>query len=97
MGKVIAVLNQKGGCAKTTTALELAGCLTYAGCKTLVIDLDSQRNATFTMGAEDYQNDIYTLLTDKSKIAPTDAIIHSRYHGDLIPGSKEMSNLELSK
>lgn len=94
MGKVIAILNQKGGVGKTTTALELAGCLTYAGCKTLLIDLDSQRNATFTMGAEDYQNDIYTLLTDKVKVAPADVIVHSQYHGDLIPGAREMSNIE---
>lgn len=92
--KVVAVLNQKGGCAKTTTVLELAADLTLAKANTLIIDLDSQRNTTFTTGITEYKTDIYKLLTGKTAVTPDKAIVHSQYHGDIIPGSSDMVNLE---
>lgn len=50
--RVIALVNQKGGCAKTTTAVNLAACLAVTGRKTLVIDLDPQANATVSLGVD---------------------------------------------
>ena len=50
--RVIAIVNQKGGCGKTTTVVNLAGALAADGNRVLVVDLDPQAHATLALGAD---------------------------------------------
>ncbi|MCP4652890.1 MAG: AAA family ATPase [Candidatus Omnitrophica bacterium] len=72
--KTISVINQKGGCGKTITAVNLAAGLSKKGHKTLLIDLDPQAHATFSLN----KDNTYTI---------TDALV-KLCHDDLYPDDK---------
>ncbi len=64
--RIIAIVNQKGGCGKTTTAVNLAGCLESDGARVLLVDIDPQAHATLALGIDpdDLGENLYEVLAE---------------------------------
>ena len=90
MGKIIAVVNQKGGVGKTTTAVNLAATLTEAGKKVLLCDFDPQANATSGMGVDKrkLRKSVYDVIIDE---APLPETIVSTPYGDVLTSSADLA------
>ena len=81
---IIAIANQKGGVAKTTSTLSLGGLLSKS-CSCLVVDLDPQGNLTTGLGVQlaDDQLSAYEVITEKA--TASEVIIKTPYGFDLLP------------
>lgn len=97
MSQVISVLHDKGGCAKTTTAVNLGFALWLLGKKVLLVDTDPQCNLTDTVDRtvhKEAESTIYEWLHDCKPGESLPLPIYTRYDGlDYIPGSHSMSNI----
>ena len=97
MSKVISILHDKGGCAKTTTCVNLGFALWLLGKKVLLIDTDPQCNLTDTVDKTvhlEAESTIYEWLQDMKSGQELPLPIYTRYEGlDYIPGSHSMSNI----
>lgn len=96
MAKIIAISNQKGGVGKSTTAINLASCLSELGKKILVVDIDPQGNTTSGFGIEksELPHSVYDMLIGNCGVK--DALLSLEYPKlDIIPSNIELSGAEI--
>lgn len=90
MGKILAVVNQKGGVGKTTSAVNLTAALTEAGKKVLLCDFDPQANGTSGMGVDKrkVKHSIYDVIINDVPVQ--EAIVKTPF-GDILPSSADLA------
>jgi chromosome partitioning protein len=94
MARVLAVANQKGGVAKTTTSAALAAAWADRGRKVLAVDLDPQAALTFSLGFEpdDLEPTIHDVLAGRTSVA--DTIVTAEEGFDLAPANIDLAGAE---
>lgn len=90
MGKIIAVVNQKGGVGKTTTAVNLTAALHDLGLNVLLCDFDPQANATSGLGVDKRKIKYSAYDVTINGVPLKDAIVHTK-HGNVLPSSADLA------
>ncbi len=96
MGRIIAIVNQKGGVGKTTTAINLSSCIAVAEKRVLLIDIDPQANASSGLGVrlEDDDDSIYEVILNDVDIKNTIVKTNVPYL-DVLPSNIRLVGAEI--
>ncbi len=95
--RVIAIVNQKGGCGKTTSSVNLAGCLAADGSRVLLVDIDPQSHATLALGVDpdELEENLYEVLAEPGGADRMERVIVGVSQGlDVAPSGIVLSALE---
>ena len=96
MGKIISLVNQKGGVGKTTTSINLSASLAACGKNVLLVDLDPQGNATTGVGFNkgDIDKSVYEVFNGSATI--NEVILKTRFRGlELLPSSLQLAGIDI--
>lgn len=88
----IAVLNQKGGTGKTTTAVTLGAGLVEAGYRVLIIDVDSQGHVAVSLGVKGEKTLFHVLVEEQSL---RDCVVSARPNFDVLSGNETLASTEI--
>ena len=96
--RIFTIINQKGGCGKTTSAINLAAAFARSGCRTLLVDLDPQSHGAAGLGIPEDRLDLD--ISDALR-APVDAVLkrdryiwHVSRNLDLLPSRMKLAGIE---
>ena len=94
--RTIAIANQKGGCGKTTTAINLSACLALNNRRVLLIDLDPQSHASIGLGVkvEELEKSIYDIFSESNRRSLDNVIVEVDQNFDLAPSQLILSAVE---
>jgi len=97
MAKIVAVANQKGGVAKTTTVLSLGVALAEAGRRTLVVDLDPQACLTYSLGLDPdtLESSLHDVLVRRAKVADVTHPVQGVDRLSLTPATIDLAGAEV--
>ncbi len=91
MGKIISLLNHKGGVGKTTSAINIAAGLAELGKQVLLLDLDAQANVGLSLGIPRQKFTIYQALRGESELIP----VNYKKNFDVVTSSLDLSGAEM--
>jgi chromosome partitioning protein len=97
LGRIVSIVNQKGGVGKTTTSVNLAAALAIAERSVLLVDADPQANSTRALGIEENAEraSLYDVIAGEAALSDVTIQVPGLPHLDLLPGDRDLIGAEV--